>query len=191
MPTKQAGYSSESKHRESAARTTTFPDGRRRPLWPTSPHPSSLHITMAAYDSLRRALSAERLSTYERIASACSPDVTADSLYLWNMRMCGALMMPVHLCEVVTRNAAATVLARQHGPRWPWNDAFRRRLPAPVLPHAQHWNRLPSTRPIHPRSSPSFRWCSGSSFSPVASTPHCGYQHSAGFCVMRLRLIPA
>jgi len=45
------------------------------------------------------------------------------------MRMCSALMMPVHLCEVVTRNAAAAVLARQHGPRWPWNDAFRRRLP--------------------------------------------------------------
>ncbi|MEN5291708.1 hypothetical protein [Stenotrophomonas lactitubi] len=85
---------------------------------------------MAAYDALRRALSAERLSTYERIASTCSPDVTAESLYLWNMRMCGALMMPVHLCEVVIRNAAASVLARQHGPRWPWNDAFRRRLPA-------------------------------------------------------------
>jgi len=45
------------------------------------------------------------------------------------MRMCSALMMPVHLCEVVTRNAAAAVLARQHGPRWPWNGAFRRRLP--------------------------------------------------------------
>ncbi|MGZ0027566.1 hypothetical protein [Stenotrophomonas sp. S4] len=86
-------------------------------------------MTMAPYDVLRRALSAERLSTYERIASTCSPDVTAESLYLWNMRMCSALMMPVHLCEVVTRNAAATVLARQHGPRWPWNDAFRRRLP--------------------------------------------------------------
>lgn len=74
-------------------------------------------MTMAPYDVLRRALSAEHLSTYERIASTCSPDVTAESLYLWNMRMCGALMMPVHLCEVVTRNAAATVLARQHGPR--------------------------------------------------------------------------
>ncbi|HEL4299736.1 hypothetical protein N5C18_08020 [Stenotrophomonas sp. GD03930] len=85
---------------------------------------------MAAYDALRRALSAERLSTYERIASTCGPDVTAESLYVWNMRMCGALMMPVHLCEVVTRNAAASALARQHGPRWPWNDAFRRRLPA-------------------------------------------------------------
>lgn len=85
---------------------------------------------MAAYDALRRALSAERLSTYERIASTCGDDVTAESLYLWNMRMCGALMMPVHLCEVVIRNAAASVLARQHGPRWPWNDAFRRRLPA-------------------------------------------------------------
>ncbi|MBA0100368.1 hypothetical protein WH218_15060 [Stenotrophomonas indicatrix] len=85
---------------------------------------------MAAYDALRRALSAERLSTYERIASACSPGVTAESLYLWNMRMCGALMMPLHLCEVVIRNTAASALARQHGPRWPWNDAFRRRLPA-------------------------------------------------------------
>lgn len=85
---------------------------------------------MAAYDALRRALSAERLSTYERIASTCSADVTAECLYVWNMRMCGALMMPVHLCEVVIRNAAASVLARQHGPRWPWNEALRRRLPA-------------------------------------------------------------
>ncbi|WMJ67596.1 hypothetical protein [Stenotrophomonas sp. 24(2023)] len=85
---------------------------------------------MAAYDALRRALSAERLSTYERIASTCRPGVTAESLYLWNMRLCGALMMPIHLCEVVIRNAAASALARQHGPQWPWNDAFRRRLPA-------------------------------------------------------------
>ncbi|MGF6420348.1 hypothetical protein ABH900_003873 [Stenotrophomonas sp. AN71] len=118
------------KRRKQATYTRMFPDGDRLDPLPTSIFPSPPHITMAAYDALRRALSAERLSTYERIASTCSPDVTAEALYVWNMRMCGALMMPVHLCEVVIRNAAASVLARQHGPRWPWNDAFRRRLPA-------------------------------------------------------------
>ncbi|CAM0125095.1 hypothetical protein SMG44B_60189 [Stenotrophomonas maltophilia] len=143
-PTGQVRYSSEAKRRKSAARTRTFLDGRRRPLSRTSIPPSPPHMTMAPYDVLRRALSAERLSTYERIASTCGPDVTAESLYLWNMRLCGALMMPVHLCEVVTRNAAAMVLVRQHGPRCPGmmpSDAGCQLRP--VLLHARHWNNLP------------------------------------------------
>ena len=56
-------------------------------------------------------------------------DTCPTLLYLWNMRLCGALLMPLHLVEILVRNAAAEALGAQHGPTWPHNDAFRRRLP--------------------------------------------------------------
>jgi hypothetical protein len=54
----------------------------------------------------------------------------AASLYVWNMQMCGALLSPLHVCEIVIRNAVAAALAHAYGPRWPWHPALLQRMPA-------------------------------------------------------------
>lgn len=77
---------------------------------------------------LQAALSRQRWSTYERIASRCVADPA--TLYAWNMQMCAALLPPLHICEVVIRNAAATALVHRYGRCWPWHPALLRSLPA-------------------------------------------------------------
>ncbi|MBD8644146.1 hypothetical protein IFT63_11180 [Stenotrophomonas sp. CFBP 13724] len=76
---------------------------------------------------LERLVSKARWSTY--LHAAAMADTCPTLLYLWNMRLCGALLMPLHLVEILVRNAAAEALGAQHGPTWPHSDAFRRRLP--------------------------------------------------------------
>jgi len=76
---------------------------------------------------LERLVSKARWTTY--LHAAAMVDTCPTLLYLWNMRLCGALLMPLHLVEILVRNAAAEALGSQHGPAWPHNDAFRRRLP--------------------------------------------------------------
>ena len=41
------------------------------------------------------------------------------------------MLAPLHLCEVVLRNAIADAIAAAHGPRWPWDAGFLRSLPNP------------------------------------------------------------
>lgn len=77
---------------------------------------------------LQAALSRQRWSTYERIASRCVSDPA--TLYAWNMQMCAALLPPLHIYEVVIRNAAATALVHRYGRCWPWHPALLRSLPA-------------------------------------------------------------
>ncbi|WP_288415961.1 hypothetical protein [uncultured Stenotrophomonas sp.] len=77
---------------------------------------------------LQAALSRPRWATYKRIAYRHCLD--AASLYVWNMQMCGALLSPLHICEIVIRNAVAAALAHTFGPRWPWHPALLQRMPA-------------------------------------------------------------
>lgn len=51
------------------------------------------------------------------------------ALYAWNARVSGALLTPLHICEVVVRNAVADALELIHGPSWPWSSGFERSLP--------------------------------------------------------------
>lgn len=51
---------------------------------------------------------------------------------MWNAAVSGALLTPLHVCEVSIRNAVADVLEDVYGPRWPWEPAFERSLPNPV-----------------------------------------------------------
>ncbi|WP_422509428.1 hypothetical protein [Stenotrophomonas sp. GZD-301] len=67
------------------------------------------------------------MGTFERAASAAP--VHPFALYLWNMRVSAALLLPLHVCEVVLRNAIADALALQHGPHWPWRPGLRASLP--------------------------------------------------------------
>ncbi|MFK3797560.1 hypothetical protein [Pseudomonas sp. NPDC088444] len=70
------------------------------------------------------------MSTYEARALAAGHDISAAlKLYAWNARICGAFLTPLHICEVVMRNAVADALESVHGPQWPWNPGFDRSLP--------------------------------------------------------------
>ncbi|WP_288374254.1 Abi family protein [uncultured Pseudomonas sp.] len=80
--------------------------------------------------AVRNTLSAARLGTYEAIAAAAGRDAEAAvALYAWNAQISGALLPPLHLCEVAIRNAVSDALEALYGARWPWNPTFERSLP--------------------------------------------------------------
>jgi len=80
--------------------------------------------------AVRSALSSPRLQTFERatvfLGEESSPGL---ELYAWNARVSAALLVPLHVCEVVVRNAVSDVLEAMYGPRWPWSAGFERSLP--------------------------------------------------------------
>ena len=76
---------------------------------------------------IRATLSAPRSSTYT--AATGGDTIKAVELYGWNARVSAAFMIPAHFAEISTRNAAADVLERVYGPRWPWNTTFEASLP--------------------------------------------------------------
>ncbi len=84
-------------------------------------------------DAVRVALSAARMGTFEAAAGVRSDDDPAALvLYAWNAEVSGAFLAPLHVCEVVIRNAVADALEIIYGPRWPWSATFERSLPDPM-----------------------------------------------------------
>jgi hypothetical protein len=83
--------------------------------------------------SVKDALSAPRLGTYEAATTGTSQLSGALALYGWNAQVSAAMLAPLHLCEVVIRNAVADALAAAHGPQWPWDAGFMRSLPNPGI----------------------------------------------------------
>lgn len=81
------------------------------------------------------ALSAPRIATYEKaiVAEADYLPVAALELYDWNAQVSGAFMAPLHICEVVMRNAVSEALTAVYGSRWPWSASFEASLPAPPV----------------------------------------------------------
>jgi hypothetical protein len=49
-------------------------------------------------------------------------------LYAWNAQVSGALLTPLHICEVVIRNAVSDALTSVYGDRWAWQQSFERSL---------------------------------------------------------------
>jgi hypothetical protein len=81
---------------------------------------------------VRWTLSIPRMSTFEAAAGVSSDsDPSALALYSWNARVSAALVAPLHICEVVIRNAAAEAIEQVYGPRWPWQIGFEQSLPSP------------------------------------------------------------
>lgn len=78
--------------------------------------------------SAESVLSAPRLETYVRAADGAKAH--ALELYVWNARVCAALMVPAHFAEVATRNAVDQVLTSVYGERWPWDAGFELSVPA-------------------------------------------------------------
>lgn len=85
-------------------------------------------------DAVRAALSPARMATYEVAANVQDDeDISALVLYVWNTEVSGSLLAPLHICEVVIRNAVSEALERLYGPRWPWSATFERSLPSPNI----------------------------------------------------------
>ena len=92
----------------------------------------SLLSNILLIQSIKNTLSAARLGTYEKATGvSASDDPSALALYAWNAQVSGALMTPLHLCEVVIRNAVADAIEFRYGERWPWSPGFEQSLPNP------------------------------------------------------------
>lgn len=86
---------------------------------------------ISADQAIKTALSSARIKTYETATAAVPQLAGALALYAWNAQVSAAMMNPLHICEVVVRNAVSDALEAVYGSRWPWNDAFLRSLPSP------------------------------------------------------------
>lgn len=78
--------------------------------------------------SVKNALSATRISTYENAVITTSDSSSALKLYAWNAQVSGALLTPLHICEVVIRNAVSDALTSVYGDSWAWQESFVRSL---------------------------------------------------------------
>jgi hypothetical protein len=78
---------------------------------------------------IKNSLSPPRIGTYENATSAVPNLPGALALYSWNAQVSAALMTPLHICEVVVRNAVAEALESVYGSRWPWEPVFEQSLP--------------------------------------------------------------
>ncbi len=87
-------------------------------------------ITKETIKAVKEALSAARMSTYEIATKpAGEEDPSALKLYAWNAQVSAALLAPLHICEVVMRNAVSDALESVYGAKWPWSPGFERSLP--------------------------------------------------------------
>jgi len=78
--------------------------------------------------SVTNALSTARISTYENAVGNTLDSSSALELYAWNAQVSGALLTPLHICEVVIRNAVSDALTSVYGDRWAWQQGFERSL---------------------------------------------------------------
>ncbi len=85
-------------------------------------------IVPATLQAVKTALSSARMSTYE--VASCDSSLALE-LYAWNAQVSGALLTPLHICEVVIRNAVSDVLESLYGEKWPWSAGFEQSLPDP------------------------------------------------------------
>lgn len=79
--------------------------------------------------AIKNALSAARISTYEAATTVVPQLSGALALYAWNSQVSAAMLSPLHMCEVVIRNAISDALTAEYGEQWPWNHAFEMSLP--------------------------------------------------------------
>lgn len=87
------------------------------------PQPTAIEL------AIKNALSGQRLSTFEIATTALPKERGALALYAWNAQVSAAMLAPLHVCEVVIRNAVSDAISRVYGPNWPWNPAFIGSLP--------------------------------------------------------------
>ena len=103
--------------------------------------------TQLIIHAVRKALSPARLATFE-IAAAAQGDegLAALDLYAWNARVSAALLAPLHICEIVVRNAIAEAIEQVYGSAWPWSPGFERSLPDPLREWSQRKEMVSARR---------------------------------------------
>ena len=85
----------------------------------------------ATIQAVRNTLSLLRIETYEKsVVVIGDKGPAAVALYDWNAQISGAFMAPLHICEVVIRNAVSDTLTAVYSDRWPWSSVFETSLPA-------------------------------------------------------------
>jgi len=90
-----------------------------------------------SHSHIVKTLSHPRMVTY--IKEMGSIDKALE-LYLWNSKVSGALITPMHICEVIIRNVVADTFETEFGEHWPW----QRRLELTLNKHYR--NELTSAR---------------------------------------------
>lgn len=87
---------------------------------------------------IKNSLSHNRVGSYEQLKGLIKhayvlplPLGEALEIYAWNAQVSSAMLLPLHICEVVLRNAVADVLESVYGSRWPWELTFETSLPNP------------------------------------------------------------
>ena len=88
--------------------------------------------SISPQQAIKNALAAARVGTYEAATTSIQALNGALALYAWNAQVSAALMAPLHVCEVVVRNAVADALTAVYGPDWPWSPVFATSLPQPT-----------------------------------------------------------
>jgi hypothetical protein len=78
-------------------------------------------------DAISAVISQPRLSRY--LAAMGGDRRRALALYRWNAQIAAALMFPLHICEVSTRNGIVGAIERTYGQNWHVAPAFERSLP--------------------------------------------------------------
>jgi hypothetical protein len=91
-----------------------------------------------------RNLSIPRFNTY---VQECGQDIDAAlALYQWNMEISSAFMIPLHVFEVVVRNAVVEAIENVHGHGWAWNQGFIKSLPSASSGYNPSLNMLQTAR---------------------------------------------
>ncbi|TVO55943.1 hypothetical protein FHP91_11955 [Denitromonas halophila] len=85
------------------------------------------------------------MATYETVTGGLD-QAAALKLYAWNAQVSAALLAPLHVCEVVIRNAVAEAIEAQYGPKWPWSPSFERSLPDPTIGYSPRKDLLSARR---------------------------------------------
>ncbi|RUM94717.1 MAG: hypothetical protein DSZ28_01680 [Thiothrix sp.] len=84
-------------------------------------------FTEEELDHFSMVLSASRLSTY--LKETDNNQKLAMDLYLWQMKLCAAFSIPLHIFEISFRNTVAEAVANVHGNKWPWKEGFIQSIP--------------------------------------------------------------
>lgn len=105
--------------------------------------------TSTTLQAIKNTLSEARIETYEAATGVEGDDIATLELYAWNAQVSGALLAPLHICEVVMRNAVSYVLEEQYGNRWPWSPGFERSLPDPEAGYSQRKDLQHARRNSH------------------------------------------
>jgi hypothetical protein len=88
--------------------------------------------SIAIEQAIKNALSAPRVGTYEAATQGTPQLPSALALYAWNAQVAAAMLAPLHLCEVVIRNAVSDAISSVYGNNWPWSPGFEKSLPNPA-----------------------------------------------------------